>query len=226
MADKITKQELKEPDKLQVMFAEAMQYLSRYKKEMTIAGGVVVLILVVAAGWYFYQQSEEGSALAKFNKATEEYFRARATRTDPGAAAKLYEEVAKNYSGTRSGALASYRLGNIYLSLNNIDGAIKAYQDFVKNSSGDNEFRVLAYNGIGYCYEAKKDFKTALENFEKAAGSKAGPSFASITYENIARVYESLNDTNKAVENYKKALEKAVDPNTKELLSRKIAMLG
>jgi tetratricopeptide (TPR) repeat protein len=226
MADKLTKQELKEPDKLQVLFSQAMDVLMQYKKEAMIASGVVVLILLIATGWYFYRQSEESSALTLYNKATEAYNRARATGQDSLTVVKLFEDVVKNYSGTQAAAFSSYRLGNIHLSRSNADGAIKAYQEYLNDQSTDNDFRVLVYNGLGYCYEAKKDWKSALGYFEKAMNSKAGRDFESTNYQNVARVYESMNDRAKALEYYKKAAEMAKEPTMKELLNRKISSLG
>jgi hypothetical protein len=68
MADKITKQELKEPDRFQVLAARAMQYLVRYKKEAIIAAGVVVVVIAAVAGWYFYDLSQEKAAMSLYNK--------------------------------------------------------------------------------------------------------------------------------------------------------------
>ena len=165
MADKLTKQELKEPDKLQVLFSQAMDILMQYKKEAMIAAGIVMLVLLIATCLYFYRQNEESSALTLYNKATEAYNRARVTGQDPLIIVNLFEEVVKKYSGTQAAAFSSYRLGNIYLSRSNVDGAIKAYQEYLNDQSKDNDFRVLVYNGLGYCYEAKKDWKSALGYF-------------------------------------------------------------
>ena len=226
MANKITKQELKEPDKLQVMFAQATFYFSKRRKEIAIGAGVAVLLVVAVAGWYFYRQHEEGQALTQYNKALEELSKAKSIGMKPEGMVKLFEEVVKKHPGTRAAAFSLYRLGNIYLDMNNIDGAIKAYKDYLNENSEENEFRVLVYNGLGAAYETKKDYKTALGYYENAIQTKAGHLFESINYENMARAYESLNDPKKALEYYKKAAEKAKDPSMKELLNRKISSLG
>lgn len=226
MTDKITKQELKQPDRLQVIFAGVMMHLARHKKETAIAAGILIFILLAATGWYFYRQHEESNAWTQYNKAVVEFNKARATGKDAAASTKSFEEVVKNYTGTQAAAFSLYRLGNIRLNLNNIDGAIKSYQDYLRVSSEDNEFRVLVYNNLGCAYEAKKDYKTALIYYEKALSSKMGLNFESTNYENMARTYESLNDTQKAMEYYKKAAEKAKEPSLKELLNRKISSLG
>lgn len=226
MAEKITKQELKQPDRFQVMSAQAMAYFLKYKKEVAIALGAVIVIVLAGTGWYFYNKNEENTAMSLYNKATEEFFMARVSGKDIAASQKKLEELEKKYSGTRAAAFAAYRLGNIALNQSDADGAMKWYQKYLSHDSSDNEFKVLVLNGMGYCYEIKKDYKNALSSFEKAANGKAAAGFAGMTYENIGRTYEALNDPKKAVENYKKALEKAVDPGMKELLNRKISSLG
>ena len=226
MAGKITKQELKEPDKLQTLFGEIIVYYEQKKRQLAIAAGIVVFIVLAGTGWYFYQKNEESNAFAQYNKATEEYFKARADGKDAASQTKPFADVVKNYSGTRAAAFSLYRMGNINLGANNIDGALKAYQDYLNQDSSDNELRVFVYNGLGYCYEAKKDYKGALGYFEKAVNSNAGRNFESTGFENMARTYENLNDPKKALEYYKKAVEKTVEPSMKELLNRKISSLG
>jgi predicted negative regulator of RcsB-dependent stress response len=226
MADKITKQELKQPDKLQLLFADVMVRVARHKKEALIAACALVVIVLAGTGWYFYRQHEEGNAWAQYNKAVVEYNKARATGNQTGGSVKLFEDVVKKFSGTRAANFSLYRLGNIQLDQNNLDGAVKYYQDFLKENSEDNEFRVLVCNSLAAVYEGKKDYKTALGYYEKAMGSKAGLNFESTNYQNVARMYESLNEPKKALEFYKKAAEKAKEPYLKEMLSRKISSLG
>jgi len=226
MVDKITKEELKQPDKLQVLFGDVMKTITQHRKEMVIAVVAVICIGLAATGWYFYRQNEERNASTLYNKASEEYNASRASGKDPAAVIKLFTEVDAKYSGTQAAAFAAYRLGNLNLNRGNTDEAIKWYRKYLNDRSEDNELRLLVLNGLGYCYEAKKDYKNALIYFEKSAAGKAGVNFASMTYDNIGRIYEAMNDPKKALENYKKALEKAADPGTKELLNRKIASLG
>ena len=62
MAGKLSKQELKEPDKFQVMLAKGMTWLTEHKQKIYIASGIVTVILLVAAGWYIYSLNYEKSA--------------------------------------------------------------------------------------------------------------------------------------------------------------------
>ena len=226
MADKITKQELKQPDKLQLLFAGVMMFAMRHKKEAIVSAGVIICVVLAGTGWYFYRQHQESNAWTQYNKVVVEYNKARATGKDPAGLVKLFEDVAKKHSGTRAAAFSWYRLGNAYLNQSNIEGAIKCYEEYLKENSDDNEFRVLVYHGLATAYEAKKDYKTALGYYEKAIGSKAGVHFESKNFESVARMYETLNEPQKALEYYRKAAEKAKEPSLKELLNRKISSLG
>ena len=138
----------------------------------------------------------------------------------------LYQDVVSQYPGTKAALMAYYRMGNYYYRMNDIEASIKAYQEYIKAGPEDNEFTTLTYIGLGYCYESKKDFKAALESFEKAANTKSVFNFESINYRNIARIYEALNNREKAVEYYQKALGKTTDPSFEQLIRRKISSLG
>ena len=83
----------------------------------------------------------------------------------------------------------------------------------------------MALTSLGYCYEAKKDLKVALEYFEKAQKSD-NVGFESIGFRNIARIYEQLNDKKNALENYKNALQKTTDPSMTIFIKRKISSLS
>ena len=64
----------------------------------------------------------------------------------------------------------------------------------------------MALTSMGYCYEDKKDFETALDYFKQAQKSNH-IGFEAIGYRNVARIYEQMNEKKKALENYQSALE-------------------
>jgi predicted negative regulator of RcsB-dependent stress response len=220
MAGKLSKQELKEPDKFQVMLSQVMMYLAENKQKFYIAGGVLAAVLVIAGGWYLYDLNMEKSA-------QQSYARVYGAAGGEGAAAVgIYKDVSAKYPGSRAAALANYRLANLYYRQNDFDGAVKAYEAFLQRTSDKSDLKTLAYMGLAYSYEAKKDFKNALAAFEKASSSKAGQVYEGMNDQNIARVYEAMNDRAKALEYYQKALTKNTDPSAELLIKRKIAMLS
>lgn len=218
MAGKLSKQELKEPDKFQVMLAKGMTWLTEHKQKIYIASGVVTVVLLVAAGWYIYSLNYEKSA-------QQIYARVYGSPAPENPAA-VYKEVISQYPRSHAAALAHYRLANIHYQQNDFDAAIKAYEAFLEKTPDRSDLKPLAYAGLGYCYESKNDLKNALANFEKAASLKSGQALEGMNHQNIARIYEAMNDRPKALEHYQKALGKSVDPATDLLIKRKIATLS
>ena len=122
--------------------------------------------------------------------------------------------------------MAYYHLGNIYYNRGEIDNAISAYKEFVSSAKSDNAgIKFLALTSLGYCFEAKKDFKSALNYFEEAQKSN-NIGFEATGFRNIARIYELLNDNKKALENYQNALQKTTDPAMALFIKRKISSLS
>jgi tetratricopeptide (TPR) repeat protein len=227
MLKKITKKELTQPDSFQIALANTTKYISENKSKIYIISIVVVLIFLLSAGWYLYRLNYESNAQKLYTKA---YIATLRTSLSGGGIdqnlMKLYQDVVLQYPGTNAASISYYRMGNMYFHLNDIEASIKAYQEFLKEASKDSELTTLAYISMGYCYESKKDFKNALDFFEKAANTKSASNFESINYRNIARIYEELNNREKAIEYYQKSLGKAVDPSVEQLIKRKISSLG
>jgi tetratricopeptide (TPR) repeat protein len=218
MAEKLSKQELKEPDKFQVIFSEVVLYLTENRKKFYLAGAVFIAILVIVGAWYLYDLDREKSA-------QQLYARAYYAPTGEGATG-IFKDVLEKYPRSRVAVLTNYRLAGLYYQQKDFDAAIRHYEAFLQKTPDKSDLKTTAYMGLGHCYEAKKDFKNALAAFEKAASSKTGDVFAGLNDQNIARVYEAMNDPAKALEYYQKALTKNADPLSELLIKRKIATLS
>ncbi len=218
MAGKLSKQELKEPDKFQVMLSKGMTWLTEHRRKIYIAAGALTVILLIAAGWYIYSLNYEKSAQQIYTRLY--------GLPAPENPAAIYKEVISQYPRSHAAAIAHYRLANIHFQQNDFDAAMRAYEAFLEKTSDRNDLQPLAYAGLGYCYEAKNDLKNALASFEKAASLKSGQAFEGTNHQNIARIYEAMNDRPKALEHYQKALGKSFDPVAELLIKRKIATLS
>lgn len=218
MAAKLSKQELKEPDKFQVILSQVLTYLAENKTKFYITGAVFTTLVVMAGAWYLYDLNMEKSA---------QQLHARAYYSVSGeGAVGIYKEVLEKYPRSRAAMLASYHLASLYYQQKDYDAAIRHYETFLQKIPDKSDLKTIAYMGLGHCHEAKKDFKNALAAFEKAASSKTGDVFAGMNDQNIARVYEAMNDRTKALEYYQKALTKSSDPLAELLIKRKIATLS
>jgi tetratricopeptide (TPR) repeat protein len=220
MAVKLSKHELKEPDKFQVVLARTLAYLTANKTKVSVAVAVFTAGLLIAAGWYLYDLNMEKNAQQIYART----YQLKAG--DNTAAAGIYKEVLEKYPRSRAAILASYRLGGLYYRLGDFETAIRHYEVFLRKAPDKSDIRTIAYMGLGSCHEAKGDFKNALAAFEKAMDGIGGQVFGSMNHQNIARVYEAMNDRAKALEYYQKALTSNTDPISELLLKRKIATLS
>ncbi|MCK9196878.1 MAG: tetratricopeptide repeat protein [Syntrophales bacterium] len=226
MSNKAAKQELTEPDKIQVLLGQVRDYVLTHKRNIAVATTIVLAVFVLIGGWSYYRQTQETKAMNLYSKAAMDTIRTRMAGQDATAAIKPLQEVVEKYPSTEAATLARYRIGNAYLNAGQIDAALKAFQGYLKDKSGENELTVLVYNGLGNCYEVKKDYKNALLQYEMALNAKAGKPFAGDILANLARTYEAMKDNKKAVEYYQKSMDKTNDPAMKLIIGRKIAILG
>ncbi|MCX5829184.1 MAG: tetratricopeptide repeat protein [Deltaproteobacteria bacterium] len=226
MSNKAAKQEITEPDKIQVLLGQVRDYVLTHKRNIAVATTIVLAVFLLIGGWAYYRQTEETKAMNLYNKAVMDTIRVRMAGQDATAAVKPLQEVIEKYPSTEAATLARYRIGNAYLNAGQIDAALKAFQGYLKDKSGENELTVLVYNGMGNCYEVKKDYNNALLNYERALNAKAGKPFAGDILVNLARTYEAMKDNKKAVEYYQKSMDKTNDPAMKLIIGRKIAILG
>ena len=220
MAGKVAKKELKQPDLFHSVFQEVMDYAAKNRSRIYLISGILVLISLLSGGWYIFRLNHERNARNIYARAYDARMKGNLTE-----AVKSYRDVTTKYPDTQAAAIACYQLGNLYFRLNQLDASIKAYQEFLGKAAKDSDLLALAYGGLGYCYESRKNFKDALMSFEKAVKTDQRGSFAGINYRNIARIYEQMNNRGKAIEYYQKALHKNKDPFVDLLIKRKISSL-
>jgi tetratricopeptide (TPR) repeat protein len=225
MAERITKKELKElkePDFLQVELSRLAAFAARYKSKIYIMGALFVVCVAIAAGWSLYRVNYERSA---FQAYSQEEAMAMKSGPNPNLIA-AYRNVTTKYPNSQAALQAYYQLGNLYLNLNQADLSLQAYDEFQKRASRNNYLKFFAYSGQGYGYEAKKDYKKALNAFENALKMPEANYLAGQVYRDMGRIYEEMNDPKKSLEYYRKSLEKTTDRTMEMILKRKIAGLS
>ena len=221
MAAKLSKKELTQPDAFQSTIEVIQDYISENQKRFYSIVTAIVLAAVIALGIYSYWGNYQSSAKEMYAKAQNNN-----TPENTMNNVKIFQELIDKYPHSWSARMAHYHLGNIYYNSGDFDKAIADYKKFVSSRiSEDSGIKFLALSSIGYCYEAKKDFKSALEYFEKAQKSK-NIGFESVAFSNIALIYEQMNDKKNALENYKKALEKTTEPSKAIFIKYKISSLS
>ncbi|MHB8828070.1 MAG: tetratricopeptide repeat protein [Syntrophales bacterium] len=225
MTHKLEKKELESPDKLTVLFLKIRAFVETHISKIYLGAGIAAVVFLTAAGFYLYQTNYENKAAGLYNGVLTAHMKAGSPAGDE-ALTKGLKELLSQYPRSKAASLGNYRLGNLYYSRRDYAAAESAYQAFIKSASEDNDLVTLAYNALGACEEQKKDFKKALEFYEKAMKTKSASSFEVINYTNMARTYEGLKDNKRAIEFYQKALLKTTDPLRSILIKRKLSQLS
>lgn len=226
MSAKLSKKELEGPDAFQSGIERFTDYIEENKTRFYVIVTAIVLAVVIAVGIYFYWNNYQTSAIELYAKAEDNLIRNNEKPEATKDILPMFKEIINKYPHSWSAKMARYHMGNIYYNIGDIDNAITSYKDYISATTADNAgIRFLTLTSLGYCYETKKDFKTALSYFEQAQKTN-NTGFEAIGYRNIARAYEEMNDTKKALENYQIALQKTIDPAMALFIKRKIASLS
>ncbi len=225
MAAKMSKKELKEPDFLQVEFAKVTDLIVRHRMKLYVILALHLLGLAIASGWYLYRAHYNKSALKLYSQVETSALQ-KDKQIDQAKLLAGYKKVVAQYPRSPAALHSLYMQGNLYLSMNQIDPALAAYDEFLHKASGKDYLSVLAHAGKGYGYEVKKDYKNALAAFDQALQADQGKIFAGQLYRDKGRIYEALHDRPKALEYYRQSLEKTKDPTVEMILKRKIAELS
>lgn len=226
MAAKLSKKELEGPDVFQSSVERITDYIAENKTRFYVITAAIVIVIAAAIGGYFYWNNYQASAIQLYAKAQDNLAQNSGNPEAVKESITLYKQLIEKYPHSWSAKTANYNLGNIYYNQGDVDNAIACYKRYASTTGEDNSgIRFMALTSLGYCYEDKKDLKSALSYFEEAQRGKSS-GFESIGYRNIARIYEQMNDKKKAIENYQNALQKTTDPSMIIFIKHKIASLG
>ncbi len=191
------------------------------------AAALAVLALVAAGAWAWYR-SQESRGLAALADATVLVQEAEAPGAPPQArdkATHALEAVISEYPRLSALPQAAYQLGNIKYAAGQYSAARSAYElALAKGASGS--LWALAGIGIGYTWEAEKNYANAAQAYEKVA-SALGPK--DFLYEEAvmgdARAQELSGKPAVALELYQRLLREAPDSRRAEDLRNHVAAL-
>jgi len=189
---------------LMTLANKARDLVSLHQKNLTIAAAVIAAVLVIAAGYTLFQSSNDKKASALLAAAKGFYQEQAGVAPDYTKALALYRDVQKNYPHTMSGAIAQFYIGNCLVNLNQPNEALKEYETLAKKYSGEKDLAGLAYQRMGYVYNALGKQSEAIASFEQAE-AVLGPGLATVE---LARLYERAGNGAEAQKKYKVISEK------------------
>jgi tetratricopeptide (TPR) repeat protein len=200
----------------------------RIRRTGLLVGGVVLAAAVLtAAGWFWYRSQEErgDQALAQAIVLVQE-----ATAPSPppdarGRAIQALEAVLNEHPRYSGAAQASYLLGNLRYAAGQYAPARAAYElTLAKGAAGT--LRAESALGVGYTWEADKDYAKAVNAYDSAAKRLAPQDFLyEETLVALARAQELGGQRAAAIETYQRLLKDVPETRRAEDLRTRLAAL-
>jgi TolA-binding protein len=160
---RITRKQIKE-DKLVTLTAQVTDYYRRNSRNLLAGAGILVVLIVVVVFYFNSRAQAESEAtydltMAKIDIGQRNY----------DTAAQKLTALIDTYGGTKSAGDAVFFLGNVKLSTNDWDAAIKEFQKYIDKYHRDPLFTAGAIAGIGFAYEQQQKYSEAAEYYMEAA---------------------------------------------------------
>jgi tetratricopeptide (TPR) repeat protein len=195
---------------------------------VTRAGLVVAAVAVIAGGGWAWYQAQESRGEAALAEATSLVQQAALPQPPPDARAKAIkalETVIQEHSRFSGVPQAAYQLGNLRFAAGQYGPARAAYElALAKGAKGS--LRALSSAGIGYTWEAEKNWANAATAYEAALKTMTAKDFL---YEDtlmaLARAQELGGKPAVAVETYQRILRDVPDTRRVEDLKIRLASL-
>ena len=183
--------------------------------------GVIALVLVAVWAWYSSQETRGLAALAEANVLVQQVERPEAR----DRAMKALEIVIAEHPRLSALPQAAYELGNLKYAAGQYAAARGAYElALAKGATGT--LRTLSATGIGYTWEAEKNYSAAAKAYGEALKGLSPKDFM---YEDIAiaeaRDQELAGKPAVALEIYERLLRDAPGSRRVEVVRSRIASL-
>ena len=194
---------------------------------LKITGVVVVLGLLATAGWLWLRAEETRgqAALVGAAEAVQEAEGPQATGEARQRAIGLLQAVLAQHGRSTAAAQAAYQLGNLQYQAGDYAAARAAYEiALAKGASGS--LRTLCASGVGYTWEAQKDYANAVTAYDAAARG-LGPKqfFFEEALLDLARAQALAGKPADARGTYERVLKDAPETRRAEDIRSRIAAL-
>ncbi len=204
---------LKEPDEFISVSSKILNYLVKHKVVFISAVGVIFGTILIITGVFYFSEKAETKAFAMMRDGLERY----QTVVGEDGPKEAYEVVGKDFKqiiddyGTRMGGkLARITYAGIAYDAGDYDKAVSLYTLALEDSIDYPSLTNLILQGLGYCYEAKKDYPAAIKYFNRVA-TGVDPLLKAEACFNLGRIYALTGDNTKSTEFYKKIVAEHPD---------------
>ena len=197
---KSRKELLKGPDEFLSLSGRIAEYVAAHLKGLKMIGTAIVVIVLLYLGMNTYLNFINKKGQESLNAAFKSLSRVDISKADPDKfkeAEELFMKVVDEHGFSKAAKLALPQIAFIRYLNHKYDDAITYYSKFLDEVEGEPQYESLARLGLAACYEAKGDFKSAIEALNPVVNS-SDEIFGETAMFNIARLYRLDNNPEKA----------------------------
>jgi hypothetical protein len=243
MSEKSKRQELKAPDALQKVGAEAVPFFIQHQKSIAIGvalmvglGGVVTFAQYLGGRGETRASEKLGAALKPLAREVNEKpvgeppegqdapFKTHAEKEE--AIVKSLTDFRNENKGSTAAAQAGLPLGQALLRLGKAELAAPLFEEYLKVSSLEDPLRPTALESKGYAHEARKEYDLAAQAFEQLAKETRGDFMKGMGGYHKARILVIQGKTDEAVRGFQQVIADAANTSASRLAADRISMLA
>jgi tetratricopeptide (TPR) repeat protein len=216
---KVRRKDLRKPDEFETLTGQAFDWAERNRPVLFAIAGAALVVAIVALGVARWRSTRNEAAAAAFRNAQGAF-----AQSNWAVAAQGFAELAETYPSAPFGRLGQLYHGHALARQGDHAGAATAYGEYLATNPAAEYLRQEALLGLGRAKEAGGDAAGALEAYTQA-GELAGP-YRTDALLGAARLHEASGRADEARTVYESLLKDASDPQTKALVTRKLAAVG
>jgi tetratricopeptide (TPR) repeat protein len=219
------KRDLNNPDEFISFWTKLFDFVTAHKVQVSCAFGALLVLLIIGAASFYYLRKSENKAFSLLQEGIVKYQSLLKTEGPDKAlkgTEKDFERIINNYSQRQGGILARLYYADMCFSAKEYDKAITLYNPLLAEFKDEPFLKNLVLNGLGYCYEAKKDYKTASGYFEMVATAPDYPVKDEALF-NLGEMYAAAGNKDKSIRAFKKILSDYPESIYTEIVREKLS---
>lgn len=219
------KRQLEQPDEFLTLSSRAIEYARGNSAKILSIIGIILFFFVATVGIRYYSEQTEDKAFVRLAKILSGYQEVMEKQGEEKAFQDMEKDFGQfldKYSGKEAAKFASVYFADIYYNAGNYDKAIELYGNAMNYFDKDNSLKNLLLSGLGYCCEAKKDYKTAAKYFEMIISGHE-PVLQDEAYFNLGRLYSAIGEGDKSQDAFKKVINEYKDFIYFDLVKEKLS---
>ena len=194
------------PEVLAQQLSKTEEFIENNKKAVFGIGGIIALIIVAFFGYRYYMDNLNQTAQKESFQAVYWFENGEFDKAINGDGNNYgFLTILEDFGSTKTGNLANYYLGSIYLQKGEFETAIEYLEAF---SANDLLIQSRAYALMGDAYMQLGNYTLAAEQYGNAADFNSTKQFTPSYLMKQALAYEKANELEKAKDSYKQVTEK------------------